>query len=72
METFSDDGILKRLTNLYEPRFELVVDDNVVAVTFEAVSIGSHDWCHRLQRMHDAPGDVCEEFLCDCFSTRAF
>lgn len=54
-----------------QPRFQFVVDDDVVSVTFEAMAIVRHHRRDCLQRVHDAPGDVGEQLLCDSFTSRA-
>ena len=49
--------------DLNEPRLEVVVDDDVVAVALVAVSVRDHDGGHRLQTVNYQPVDLIEQFL---------
>jgi len=48
-------------THLHEPRFEVSVDENIVAVTLEAVAVVDHDVLHAAQAVDDHLVDALEQ-----------
>lgn len=60
-----------KMTHFYQPRFQLVVDNDIISVTFETVPIICHHRRYRFQRVHYAPWNIREQFLGDRFATCA-
>lgn len=56
---------------LNQPWLQFVVDDDVVSIALKTVAVIRHYRRHRFQRVHDAPGDISEQFLRDRLSARA-
>ena len=57
--------------HLNHPRFELVVDDDVVAVALKAVSVGGHDGRDSFQGMNYKPSHVRKELIRARLASRA-
>ena len=62
----------RRGVHLYQPRLEVVVDDDVVSVAFVAVAVRHHDRCHCLQAVHDQPVDLVEKLVACLLTARHF
>lgn len=63
---------LKTATDLYQPRFQFVVDNDIVAITLETVPVISHHRSYSFQRMDYAPRNIGKQFFRHGLPPRAF
>lgn len=58
-----------RCIDFDQPRFQGVINDDVVPVALEAVSITCHHTGNSFQRVYDQPGDRAKQFVGNLFAT---